>query len=304
MAIGEKDIKLLWGRSGNRCAICKTELTQDKEAVTASFTLGEQAHIVGEKDGAARGKSQLSLSERNSYHNLILLCPNHHTEIDKNESDWSVEKLHHIKSTHELWVSETLSETIDHVRLAKQVALSSVVDAAVSLCELDNWQNWTSFALAPEPCWKHEIVDKIFKFRQKIIATIWPKEFEELKNSTITFSILLNSAAQKFAENTDRYENSLYPHKFYKAYGFNENYDEDLKRYNLWIDECYHLLKEATKAANWFADSVREYINPMFFAEKGKFLIEEGPFIDMSYRTSLLEFTNEEKKKFPESLLN
>ena len=28
MAIGQKDIKLLWGRSGNRCAICKTELTQ------------------------------------------------------------------------------------------------------------------------------------------------------------------------------------------------------------------------------------------------------------------------------------
>lgn len=304
MAIGEKDIKLLWGRSGNRCAICKTELTQDKQAVTASFTLGEQAHIIGEKDSAARGTSQLTLSERNSYHNLILLCPTHHTEIDKNEDDWSIEKLHQIKSTHELWVTETLSETIDHVRLAKQVALSSVVDAAVSLCELDNWQNWTSFALAPEPCWNYEIVDKIFRFRQKIIATIWPKEFEELKNSTITFSILLNSAAQKFAENTDRYKNTLYPHKFYKAYGFNENYDEDLKRYHLWIDECYRLLKEATKAANWFADTVREYINPMFFAEKGKFLIEEGPFFDMSYHTSLLEFTDEEKKLYPNSLLS
>ncbi|MEA1975365.1 MAG: hypothetical protein U9N10_07360, partial [Bacillota bacterium] len=42
---------------------------------------------VGEKEDAARGKSQLSLDERNTYHNLILLCPTHHTEIDKNEED-------------------------------------------------------------------------------------------------------------------------------------------------------------------------------------------------------------------------
>ncbi len=93
MAINQKDIKLLWGRSGNRCSICRVELTQDKAAVTSAFTLGEQAHIVGEKTNAARGTSSLTLDQRNGYHNLILLCPNHHTEIDKNEDDWPVEKL-------------------------------------------------------------------------------------------------------------------------------------------------------------------------------------------------------------------
>ena len=48
MTIKGKDIKILWGRSGNRCAICRTQLTQDAAAVSAAFTLGEQAHIVGE----------------------------------------------------------------------------------------------------------------------------------------------------------------------------------------------------------------------------------------------------------------
>ena len=302
MAIGQKDIKLLWGRSGNRCAICKTELTQDKKATTASFTLGEQAHIVGEKKDAARGKSQLSLDERNTYHNLILLCPTHHTEIDKNEEDWSIEKLHLKKSEHELWVTEKLSETVNHVLLAKQTAISSVIDSAVELCGLDSWQNWTSYALAPDPIWKSERIEEIFEFRQKVISAIWSKEFSELKNATITLSILLNSAAQKFAENSDKHDENLYAHKFYKAYGHNTNYDNDLKRYDKWLDECYHLLKEATKAANWFADEVREYINPMFFAEKGKYLISEGPFIDMSFRTTLLEFTEEEKSTFPEIL--
>lgn len=302
MGILQKDIKLLWGRSGNRCAICKTELTQDSKAITSSFTLGEQAHIIGEKKDAARGISNLSLKERNSYHNLILLCPTHHTEIDNNEADWTIEKIYQKKSEHELWVTETLSETINHVQLAKETALSSVIDSAVSLCQLENWKSWSSFALAPDPSWDAKMPNDIFKFRQKVISTIWPKEYQELKKSTIKFSVLLNSAVQTFMKNSDRHNDIYYAHKFYKAYGYNINYDQDFKKYDEWLDKCYNELKEATKAANWFADAVRESINPMFFAEQGKFLIEEGPFPDMSFRTSLLEFTEDEKKNFPDSL--
>lgn len=100
-----KDIKILWGRSGNRCAICKLELTPDGN----KETLGEMAHIVAKSEDGPRGESELSSRERDKYNNLILLCPTHHTEIDKNHSDWSVDKLHRIKTEHESWVSEQLS---------------------------------------------------------------------------------------------------------------------------------------------------------------------------------------------------
>ena len=302
MAINQKDIKLLWGRSGNRCAICRVELTQDKASKTASYTLGEQAHIVGEKETAARGISKLSENDRNSYHNLILLCPNHHTEIDDNEEDWAIEKIHQIKSEHELWVTETLSETINHVRLAKQTAITSIVDTAVSLCRLEEWQNWTSFALSPDPEWPKELPNEIFEFRQKVISAIWPNEFEELKRATITFSILLHRASQTFMEHSETHGQRLMPFKFYKAHGFNKNYDEDLEEYEEWIDQCHQLIRDTTKAANWFADIVRQDINPMFFAEKGKFLVMEGPFMDMSFQTKLLEFNDDEKINLPNSL--
>ena len=100
----EKEIKILWGRSGNRCAICKIELTPsgDKE------TLGEMAHIVARSDDGPRGGLPLTIQERDKYSNLILLCPTHHTEIDKNHNDWSIDKLHRIKTEHEAWVSEQL----------------------------------------------------------------------------------------------------------------------------------------------------------------------------------------------------
>ena len=304
MAVNQKDIKLLWGRSGNRCAICQSPLTQDKNAITASYTLGEQAHIVGEKEDAARGHSSLSADERDSYHNLILLCPTHHTEIDKNEKDWPVEKLHQKKSQHELWVMETLSESKDLNKLAHDTAITNIIDSAVEVCDLENWKTWTSWALAPDPRWHCDLPDKIFEFRQKVIAAIWPDGYEELRRSATTLSVLLNKAAQEFMKDCELRNDTFLPIKRYSSGGWNENYDRDLEQYNAWLDQCYFLIKEATKAANWFSDIVRRDINPTFFADKGKFIIMEGPFDDLSHRASLLEFTSNEKAALPKSLFS
>jgi hypothetical protein len=98
----DKDIKILWGRSGNRCAICKLELTADG----AMETLGEMAHIVGQSQNGPRGNHDLT--DRDTYDNLILLCPTHHVEIDKNHAAWPIERLRAIKADHEAWVSEQL----------------------------------------------------------------------------------------------------------------------------------------------------------------------------------------------------
>lgn len=299
MAIKNKDIKLLWGRSGNRCALCRTELTQDALAVSAAFTLGEQAHIVGEKENAARGKSPLSTEERDSYHNLILLCPNHHTEIDKNEKDWPIERLHQLKSTHELWVTETLSETIDHVKLAHQAATSAIIDAAVERCQLEKWQDWTSFALSPNQRWQKQMPNALFEFRQQVIAAIWPREFEELQRAATTLSILLHRAAQEFMEHSDDAGEYYMVDRFYRRPARNPDYDSDLEEFEQWQERCYSLIEESTKAANWFADVVRRDINPMFFAVKGKFLIIQGPYGDLSFRTSLPEYTDAEKANLP-----
>lgn len=299
MAIKQKDIKLLWGRSGNRCAICKVELTQDKTIVEASFTLGEQAHIVGEKAGSARSQSPLTADQRNSYHNLILLCPNHHTEIDNNEDDWPVEKLFQIKSEHELWVNETLSETVDQFKIAKQAAVSSIIDTAVKMCRLEKWDNWTSYALSPDPKWDHDFPSNLFEFHLKVMKAIWPEEFEELERATKTLALSLNAAAQTFMEHSELHGNTYFPYKFYKRGGWNKNYDSDVDKYEKWILACHETVRESTKAANWFADVVRRDINPMFFAEDGKFLVVEGDILGFEGR--ILEFNEEERSSLPHS---
>lgn len=71
-------------------------------------TLGEIAHIVAKSTNGPRGDSSLNTQERDSYSNLVLLCPNHHTEVDRQEALWPVEKLHEIKALHEQWVQEQI----------------------------------------------------------------------------------------------------------------------------------------------------------------------------------------------------
>lgn len=110
MPIKERDVKLLWGRSGNRCAICRLELSSDERISSASFPLGQQAHIIARESTGPRGNSPLSPEDRDSYPNLILLCPTHHSLIDKAIGDYPPETLHALKSKHEQWVRETLSD--------------------------------------------------------------------------------------------------------------------------------------------------------------------------------------------------
>ena len=112
----------------------------------------------------------------------------------------------------------------------------------------------------------------------------------------------MNRAAQTYLENSNLQGDTYFPHKFYKAIPNNPNYNRDLVVYEKWLEECYELIYQATKAANWFADIVRRDVNPMFFAEKGKFLIMEGPFMSLSFRTKLIEYSEDEKSKLPDAL--
>src|SRR5215831_10466281 len=82
MSITAKDLKVLWSRAAGRCSICRIVLTHDSLHRSESYPVGEQAHIVAESENGPRGQSILLPEERDSYFNLILLCPTHHREID------------------------------------------------------------------------------------------------------------------------------------------------------------------------------------------------------------------------------
>jgi len=101
---------LLAFRSGDHCAFpeCDRSLTVDGNSDNPVIT-GVAAHIEGEKSDAARYNPAMTDEQRNHYNNLIYMCGDHHTQIDKQENDFPVVRLLKIKSDHEQKVREALN---------------------------------------------------------------------------------------------------------------------------------------------------------------------------------------------------
>ena len=301
MTISQKDIKLLWGRSGNRCAMpdCRTKLSQDSHN-NGKITVGEQAHIVAAEPNGPRGQSPLSLNERDSYHNLILMCPTHHAIIDKDPQGFPLETLYYIKSQHELWVEEILSGDVvkeEH----DQIIYSDLIDSIVILGNLEQWNNISASALEVEPLWPADYYEKCLELRKKIIGAVWPGTNEELEKSMKTLSIALINTAALFERHCKPAYNNKYllVDRFYSTCGYDPLLYE---KFRDWINAFEIFVCETTAAANWFASVVRRDINPLFFATKGKFMTVVGPTEDNSYQIIVQEWDDVRKTQMPELL--
>ena len=124
-------INTLWAKSGGRCAICRTEIIlQEKNNPTP---IGEVAHIKGINPGSARYNPNMSDEERNSYENLIILCPTCHSKIDKNFSEYTAETLKQIKIKHERWVKEQLRIKSAEVTFAELEVITKYLIAAPTI---------------------------------------------------------------------------------------------------------------------------------------------------------------------------
>ncbi|MBU2849721.1 HNH endonuclease [Acidithiobacillus ferrivorans] len=94
MAISNHEVKKLYSLSAGRCNICNESVFQN------DVHIGEMAHIIPRSVIGPRGKETFP-GNKDSYDNLILLCSNHHSEVDKNPRCFPARKLRQIKDEHE-----------------------------------------------------------------------------------------------------------------------------------------------------------------------------------------------------------
>ncbi len=104
---------MVWAKAGGRCAICQKYLLVNALTGEPGFA-GELAHIVGWNTsvGSPRGLgADMSVSERQKAHNLILLCRNDHSDIDRDgaATDIEIEHLRRLKADHETWIERITS---------------------------------------------------------------------------------------------------------------------------------------------------------------------------------------------------
>jgi len=101
---------MLWGRAAALCSYpnCRIELVPKKDSKDNAVIIGEIAHISAKGKSGPRANLDLKDNFINSYENLILLCPTHHTLIDKFPQNYPPEILYEMKDKHETWVRENL----------------------------------------------------------------------------------------------------------------------------------------------------------------------------------------------------
>lgn len=120
--------------SGNRCAFegCTEVLLKENGTWNCQV-----AHIYGVKPGSARGDHNLSNEKLREPSNLLLMCPNHHNEIDnqKLESTYTVEKVQRLKTDHEAKYKKALQGLARIVDDTAEV----VAKYPKNLCALDGY---------------------------------------------------------------------------------------------------------------------------------------------------------------------
>lgn len=293
MAISQQDIKLLWGQAACRCSICRAELSYNNPDNSLNIIVGEQAHIVAEREDGPRGTSPLTDSERDSYDNLILLCPNHHTIIDRDTLAYPIEKLHSIKTAHELWVRTTLTSSLISATDINGLIYSKHIDTIVELCELYNWVVWTSYIACTRITMRKTIYHNAYKLRKNILGAVFPGTSTELEDSIKAVSMVFNTMINIFGKHCTDQDECMVEVNFYKNYGRDpELYDEKCEKYEIWQETVISTLELLTKTLNWFSSVVRRDINPLFFAFSGRFIVEHNDGIH-TY-AALHEFSSDE----------
>lgn len=253
-----------------------------------------------------RGKSILTIDQRNKYDNLILLCRNHHKLIDDQEDKYTIEILKEYKTVHEKWVKQNLSQ--DLVKQREDEVYASYVDKFIELAEIDIWKAWTSHIFGGgHPTIYKSTLEKLRKLIEFILSRVWYKRYPELERAFYNFKNISNdflSVFEKYSEThekdkdtpeQDPNETMVWTRKFYKIDEWNpELYEKLGDKYDYHCFLVEDLVLEMTRAANHLFDMVRKYLFPNFRLEEGVLLIEIGPFMDFSWRTVRTEYKEEE----------
>lgn len=126
MSITDKNRKILWAKSGNRCAVCRKPLIVEPTDQDSESVIGEECHIRSAAKAGPRHDPSFPANEIDDLSNLLLLCRVHHKMIDDQVETYTTSILTGIKTNHEKWVEEKLKDE-DKITPVKIKRISSEI---------------------------------------------------------------------------------------------------------------------------------------------------------------------------------
>jgi hypothetical protein len=295
MAIGLKTHKLLWGRSGNRCAICRTELVEDSTLTDDEALVGEECHIVARSDSGPRADASMSREARDRVDNLVLLCRNHHAIIDSQPETYTVVELRKLKSQHEAWVRDKLGASTGPEPAT--LRLAATIDRWATFAAIDGWRN-AYYGLVADgiPRLHTERVEALDDLRAFLQARFREPSFPEVEAALDVFLLVLHDLLVVFRYHAIECNDEWRTERFYKIREWDpERYERLSHRYGAHISIVEDLLFELTRATNLVIMRVRSHLHSSYRQDEGVVLVERGPDISLRVVTSRLEYGVDEE---------
>jgi hypothetical protein len=139
----ENQVRILFGKNGGRCAYtaCGLPLViSSQNRADHARNTGKIAHITAASPGGPRYDPNLTVAERRSEANLILLCGSHHDVVDAQLTFHTTEWLHSAKKTHETAVARGYSYAMGKVGFAhlEMVCMGINICATGGMTAIDN----------------------------------------------------------------------------------------------------------------------------------------------------------------------
>ncbi len=293
MSIKLKTHKLLWGKSGNRCAICRKELYEDATLTDDEALIGEECHIVAKEDNGPRGKNELSLEDRDKSGNLILFCRDHHKIIDSQVNEYTVEKLRNIKTEHEEWVKKSLSIEIDK----NELLFLDYIDKWIEKAHIYSWTDTfagitytTNYSINKNTLEDFEEIDD-FLFRR-----FRNDKYIEIEKESDNFRKIIHDLISVFRKHIDfsiESEESFYTERFYKISEWNkEKYDYLLEKYNFHTALLDDLVLELSRSGNRIINLIRENLVFGFMHEYGHLMLHRGADMELKEYKVIPKYRN------------
>jgi hypothetical protein len=300
-----KDTKMLWGRSGNRCAICKCELIADPLiAADDPSIVGDMAHIVAREPGFTRGDYDgMSDEQRQAYANHILVCKIDHKKIDDQARYFTVDKLHEIKTAHERWVRERLSRD-EMAKQREDELYAGYIQDFFDRIDIDHWTIHSSWICSDEPEVDVAYHKGLTEIGAWLISRLWPHRYPDLEEAFLNFRHVLSDLLSTFnnhAEFTPDRER-LMTSRFYRSSRWLEQseYRDRVRKYEAHTALVQDLFFELTRALNYICDLVRNNLMPGFRVREGTVIVGRGPVgFDMHVEHTRPEYRGDERTSRP-----
>ena len=204
MAIDDIDIKRLWGLAAGRCAYpgCNLDCIQFFEQGDPTI-IGEMAHMIARSEKGPRGRPR---GGSDTYENLILLCPTHHTTVDKAPGGtFPEEMLFQWKRDHEAVVAQALNAP----SLMDKTALCQAINSLL----IENYEAWRNYGPESAEAMRNPISSGVEIWNLRKLGLIVPNNRRILNliaiNKTL-FSTGEYALCRKFVEHAEGFEANCY----------------------------------------------------------------------------------------------